>query len=214
MDLRSCLEKHFDELRKYLDALDNVRNEALKDARDIIRVSGWVVTLVNNMRMEEAKKQLVELRALVKKFIEKVKDYPELLYSGFSNNALSEYVEAEVLFRLISGFEIPSFKELGVPPVPYLQGLGDVVGELRRILLEHLRRGEREKPWMLLSMMEAIYEQLSSLDYPDAITPGLRHKTDVARRLVDETKAFLIDMESRFSLEDRLRETTNLLKQE
>lgn len=214
MDLRSCLEKHFDELRRYLDTLDNVRNEALKDARDIIRVSGWVVTLINNMRIKEAEKQLMELRVLVKRFIEKVKDYPELLYSGFSNNALSEYVEAEVLFRLINRMEIPSFKELGVPPVPYLQGLGDVVGELRRILLEHLRRGEREKPWTLLSMMEAIYEQLSSLDYPDAITPGLRHKTDIARRLVDETKAFLIDMESRFSLEDRLRETTNMLKQE
>ncbi|MCE4629562.1 MAG: hypothetical protein F7C82_04710 [Desulfurococcales archaeon] len=110
---------------------------------------------------------------------------------------MSEYVEAIVLYDIVTGKDIPGYEELGIPPTPYLQGLGDVVGELRRLVLEEIRRGSYDKAWEYFEVMEAIYLALRSLDLPEALAPGVRHKADVARRLTDDTKAFLIDLSSR-----------------
>ena len=100
---------------------------------------------------------------------------------------------------------MPTPEELGVGFIPYLQGLGDVVGELRRLALELVRVGRFSDAWMLLEAMEAIYLGLRGLDYPDALAPGIRHKADVARRLVDDTKSMLVDLESRRRLEEAVK---------
>jgi len=136
--------------------------------------------------------------------LDRYEDYPELYYSGMVYNAVSEYVEARVFIDIITGKGLKGPLELGVQPVPYLQGLGDVVGELRRLALEYVRRENFKTAWRLLEIMEAIYFELRRFDYPEAIAPGIRHKADVARRLVDDTKAMLIDLEKRHELSLRL----------
>ncbi len=189
----------------YLAERDSVREEAIRLSREVIRRSGWAVTAVHKGDLREAEEHLAAAEEAARSLLEKTRPYPELYYSGLVYNAVSEYVEARVFMDLILGRGLPGPGELGVPPVPYLQGLGDVVGELRRLALESVRHGLFETAWRLLGMMEAIYLELRGLDYPDALAPGVRRKADAARRLVDDTKAMLVDIENRYKLMEELR---------
>lgn len=189
----------------YLSERDKVREEAIRLSRDVVRSAGWAVTAVHKGDMEEAWAHLAEAEEKTRRLLEITKPYPELYYSGMVYNAVSEYVEARVFIDLITGRGLPGPEELGVQPVPYLQGLGDVVGELRRLALEMVRRERFDVAWKLLEAMEQIYLQLRGLDYPDALAPGIRRKADTARRLVDDTKALLVDLENRHKLTMELR---------
>ncbi len=189
----------------YLSERDKVREEAIRLSRDVVRSSGWAVTAVHKGNMEEARAHLSEAEEKTRRLLEITRPYPELYYSGMVYNAVSEYVEARVFIDIITGRGLPGPDELGVQPVPYLQGLGDVVGELKRLALEMVRRDRFDVAWRLLEAMEQIYLQLRGLDYPDALAPGVRRKADTARRLVDDTKALLVDLENRYKLTMELR---------
>ncbi|MCE4599566.1 MAG: haloacid dehalogenase [Desulfurococcales archaeon] len=195
-----------DDADRYLSERDSVREKAIRVSREVIRYSGWSVTSVHKGDIEEAERNLSIASEKARELINMARPYPEIYYSGMVYNALSEYAEAMILMSIVKGLEIPGFKGLDIPPVPYLQGLGDVVGELRRLIFEHVRRGEINESWRLLSIMEAIYMELRRLDYPEGLAPGIRHKADVARRLIDDTKSFLVDIESRSRLEALLRD--------
>ena len=97
-----------------------------------------------------------------------------------------------------------SYKELSVPIVPYIQGLGDVIGELRRHIIDLLRREEYGEAEIYLDIMETIYQELRRLNYPDALVPGLRHKVDVARRLIEDTKILYLNTINTSKLMSRL----------
>ena len=202
---RAALRSIVEGIDSYLAERDRVREEAIRLSRDVIRYSGWAVTAVHKGDLGEASRHLEQAEAAARRLLEITRGYPELYYSGMVYNAVSEYVEARVFIDLILGRGLPGPEELGVQPVPYLQGLGDVVGELRRLALECVRRERFDLAWTLLDMMEAIYLELRGLDYPDALAPGVRRKADVARRLVDDTKALLVDMENRYRLMEELR---------
>ena len=189
----------------YLSERDKVREEAIRLSRDVIRYSGWAVTAVHKGDLAEAGEHLARAEEAARLLLEKTRGYPELYYSGLVYNAISEYVEAKVFMSLILGEGLPGPEELGVQPIPYLQGLGDVVGELRRLALESVRHGRFDRAWSLLSMMESIYLELRGLDYPEALAPGIRRKADMARRLVDDTKAMLVDIENRYKLLEELK---------
>ncbi|BAN90989.1 haloacid dehalogenase [Aeropyrum camini] len=195
-----------------LSEKDKAREEAIRLARDVVRYSGWAVTAVHKGSLEEARGHLRRAEEAVGSMRRVLEPHPDLMSSGFANNAFSEYVEARLFIDVITGRGLSSPEELVVPIVPYLQGLGDLVGELRRLALELVRRGEFKKAWALLDIMEAIYLELRSLDYPEALLPGVRHKADVARRLVDDTKAMLADLESRSHLEARLKDVLKRLE--
>lgn len=194
----------------YLSERDRVREEAIRLSRDVVRSSGWAVTAVHKGDMDEAMRHLADAEEKTRRLLEITRPYPELYYSGMVYNAVSEYVEARVFIDIITGRGLPAPEELGVQPVPYLQGLGDVVGELRRLALEMVRRERFDVAWRLLDAMEQIYLQLRGLDYPDALAPGIRRKADTARRLVDDTKALLVDLENRHKLTTELRRARGL----
>ncbi len=149
---------------------------------------------------DEAKKLLNEVRSIVEEIVEKLKDHPDLLYSGFLSNALAEYVEAALLVGVVTRSGIPKPDELLVPPTPYLQGLGDLVGELRRMAIEYLGQWRVEEAEELLRIMESIFRALKSLDYPEALVPGIRHRADLARRLVEDLRTMIADIRTRREL--------------
>ena len=210
--LRGRLESVFAKARSYLEERDEVRERAIRLSRDVIRYSGWAVTEYHKGDVARAREYLAEAEARAREFLALIEPYPELYYSGMAYNALSEYVEAVVFMAIAEAREIPGPGELGVPIVPYLQGLGDVVGELRRLAMEKVRQGDYEEAWRLYKSMELIYLYLRGLDFPEALAPGVRHKADVARRLTDDTKAFLVDMESRERLTRLLSEAISTIK--
>jgi translin len=129
---------------------------------------------------------------LVEKLDAILEKHPDLKYSGLVYNSLAEYVEAFFFFKLIVERKAPSLSELKVPITPYLQGLGDLIGEIRRHvvkLLDDLKIEEAERE---LELMEFIYRSLKTLEYPDALIPGVRHKVDVAARLIEDTRVLIL----------------------
>jgi translin len=198
--LNTSLPKIIINIKEKLDVLDNIRNEALKISRDVVRLSGWSITKIHEGDLDNALNHLDECRNVNRKLLEMTEPYPELYYSGFVNNAVSEYVEAEVFYSIVTRDYVRTPTELQVPVVPYLQGLADTVGELRRMVLDYLGKKDLGLAEKLFNWMHTIYSELRGLDYPDSLIPGLRRKVDVARRLVDDTKAFLVDLKSRYEL--------------
>ncbi len=203
-ELLKVVEECVNRIDRVLEEKDSVREQAIKMSRDVLRLASDVITYVHNGEFSQARELLNELKELVSRFTELVSPHDELRHSGFVNNALSEYVEAHLFYSFVVERRLPTMDELKVHYVPYLLGLCDFVGELRRYVLDLVRVGDFARAFEVLRFMEGVYEIVRRLDYPEALTPGLRHKVDVMRRLVDDTKLFLVDMERRSKLSELL----------
>jgi translin len=188
----SVLRRDIETVSKILDEKDRVREEAIRFVREIVRMSGDLISSLHGRNVEDAVKMMASLRARKTEFLSLLSKHPDLLYSGLAYNALSEYAESIIVYHLVVEGRMPSLEEIDVPVPAYLQGLGDAVGELRRHIVELLDSGRVEEATYYFRIMEAIYESLKRLDYPDAITPGLRHKVDVAARLVEDTRVLIL----------------------
>jgi translin len=181
------LEKIIEKIRTRLDEKDRLREKVLKVSRETVRLCGEAIRAVHTRNYEKARnkkdlamEKLEDLKMLAE-------NAPEFL-SSYLTIAFQEYVEASILLNLIETDAFLSPEELKVPYVPYLLGLGDVIGELRRFALDALRLNNIEEMQRMLFLMEKIYSELLLLDYPKAIVPGLRRKVDVGRSLVERTR--------------------------
>jgi len=105
---------------------------------------------------------------------------------------MQEYAEARIVFDAVSKKKIPSFKELGVDEVAYLNGLLDAVGELKREMYEALRRNDRDEAERYFALMEEIYDSLLPLRFSNAVLPEFRRKQDVARMQIEQARGELI----------------------
>jgi len=171
----------------------DVRDEVIKVTRSIYRLSKEAILSTMRGDFERASARIEEMRKILEEAKEMASSYPELLHVGILTGVAAEYVEAAVLYRLVKEDAYPLPEELGVSHEAYLLGLGDVVGELRRIVLERLRAGDLEGGERFFRRMEEVYESLLVLsDIPDALVPGLRSKVDNARRLVESTRGDLL----------------------
>jgi translin len=152
-------------------------------ARSGIRLCGEAVSLSHRGHIEEAKKRLKEAKEIIEELRPRRRD---LELDAFDVLA-QEYVEAETLVRIIEGRELPSLEELQVADEAYVLGMADLIGELRRRALEEMRRGNGSEAERLYELMKGIYELIWPLEYPRSLVPGLRHKLDAMRRVLDET---------------------------
>ena len=177
---------------KYLDELDSCREKLIKMSRDIIRYSK---KLIHNIQQEEydASRRLLENMMILKKdFMRIASKNSRLYHSNLVYDALTEYVESYTVYSIVLEEKIPSFRDLEVEPIPYLLGLLEAMGELRRLALEYVRRGNLNRADKLLDFMEHVYMELSILNYPDSILPGFRRKCDLVRRMIDDTKNIIV----------------------
>lgn len=117
--------------------------------------------------------------------------FPAILHAGFHHDAAKEFAEASVTLAILEGREIPSEVELGVDAPAYLNGIAEVVGELRRSVLDRLRAGRVDECEPLLQWMDDIYSVLVTVDFPDAMTGQLRRSTDQARGILEKTRGDL-----------------------
>lgn len=175
---------------------DSVREDVIRSVREITRYSGDSIRYIHMGDYGRARECIEKASSQVIYIKNRLRDHPDLYYSGLVYNGLSEYVEALVTYSLIVENRMVSFREIDVPIAPYLQGLGDVIGELRRYVLILIGKGAVSEAPRYLELMEAIYDHLKKLVYPDPLTPGLRHKIDIARRLIEETKTLLISVKN------------------
>ena len=173
---------------KSFDLRNQARDLALTQARQVIRNSSQAIRAIHRLEVDLANHHLNEACKLVEKLKTDLADHPDLFYAGYTQDAFKEYVEAMVTCALIQQQEIPLPEELQVEAAVYLNGLAEVVGELRRRCLDILRQGYSDESERLLGIMDEIYSLLITVDYPDALTNGLRRQTDLARGIVERTR--------------------------
>lgn len=197
-------------IRESLDAKHKAREIAIPRARQVIRSSSVAIRAVHREKFEEAQKHLDEAKSYLVQAQEALRNYPEIYFAGYLQDAEKEYSEGRLTYALVTGGPLPDPDELGVGYPPYLSGLGEAMGELRRHILDIIRRGKLTEGELFLTIMDDVYYFLISYDYPDALTPGLRRVTDLARSVLEKTRG---DLTTTVRQHD-LREVMERLEQE
>jgi len=177
--------------QSFFSEIHDVREKALRLSREIVRNSANTIRLTHRGQFKEARKMLSTISVLVKQTNQIRDAYPQVFYAGYIEDALKEFVEASTTLAIIDGNRLPGPSDLSVTPVPYLNGLADTVGELRRYILDALRGNNIDKTENLLDLMDDIYMLLISIDFPDAVTRGLRRSADQTRGLLERTRGDL-----------------------
>ncbi len=173
------------------DAKDRAREESLKLSRETIRLCSAAIRSIHRGELKEAERLMDEAGAALQKIYELLREHQDVRYAGFVDGAEQEYAEARSVYSITTAHRILTPEEIGVDPVNYLGGLGDTTGELRRHILDLIRKGRPREGETFLEIMEEIYYLLMLFDYPDAITRGLRRKSDLARSMLERTRGDL-----------------------
>lgn len=181
------------------------RDEILAQSRMLTRYCAHAIRAVHREETEQAEYQLAEGRKLVQQFRLLADEHADLYYAGYTQDSLKEFAEASLVFALINNQPLPSPEDLAVEYATYLQGLAEAVGELRRRCLDLLLHRRSQEAERLLEHMDDIYDILVTMDYPDAITGGLRRLTDVARSIIERTRGDLKMSLRQEALEESLR---------
>ncbi len=184
MDLQSLSA----EIHKRFDEKMSAREAALPAARQAIRASANAIRAIHRGETPEADRLLAEARAALDRGQQAVIDHPDVRHAGFLHDGEKEYAEARLTKAVVDGDGLPSLEDLRVTPAAYLNGMAETIGELRRSVLDLLRKGELARAEELLRTMDEFYYVLVTIDYPDAITGNLRRWTDVARGIIEKTR--------------------------
>jgi translin len=180
-----------DEIRKELSEREEAREKMLPLCRDSIRYSSGAIRAIHRQEFTEAAKQIKSARQALIDAEKAAGKYIELTATGAVRDAQKELAEANITLALVTGKEIPRAKELGVDVAAYLNGMGEAVGEIRRYLLDGMRIGNLSRGEELLGKMDDIYRVLVTMDFPDALTGGLRRTTDMVRGVMEKTRSDL-----------------------
>ena len=203
--LTDNLDSIAEQARQSFSAKDTAREKVLPLCREVIRYSSTAIRAVHRQEFEPAKKLIQSARSLVKEAEQATTGYSELRHAGFFRDAQKEFAEASITLALLSGNQAPTPDELGIDLAAYLNGLGEAVGELRRYLLDSIRRDDLSLVEELLSAMDDIYNILVTMDFPDTITSGLRRTTDMVRGILERTRSDLTLVIQQKKLEGKLR---------
>jgi translin len=202
------LETLAEKIRLYFSAKDAAREKALRLSREIIRYSATTIRAVHRQEKVNAEQLLASAQASLKELTDNVlKKNNDLAYTGFVHDAQKELAEASCTLAIVSGKSLPEPEALGVSYPAYLNGLGEAVGELRRYILDSLRRNELSRCEELLGTMDDIYSVLMTMDYPDGITYGLRRTSDAVRGILERTRGDLTLALRQQELEEKLERT-------
>lgn len=199
------LDSIANEIRQSFIAKDAARERVLPLCRESIRHCGNAIRAVHRQQFDQASERLLSARQLLDEVEQATTEYPELSSSGLVRDAQKEFAEGSTTLAMIIRQPLPTPAGLRVDQAAYLNGLGEAVGELRRYLLDSMRRGDLSRGEELLTMMDDIYNTLFAMDFPDAITGGLRHTTDSIRGIMERTRSDLTLAISQKDLEEKLK---------
>ena len=190
--------------REQFSAKHAARERGLQISREVIRLSANAIRAVHRQEFNEARDLLSHADGRLKEAAQVLKEWHEIYYAGFMSDAQKEYSEANITLGLICGDGIPQPGALGVAMAPYLNGMGEAVGELRRSILDALRKNATARCEEFMDVMDAMYSLLITMDYPEAVTAGLRRTTDAVRGILERTRGDLTMALRQRELEQRL----------
>lgn len=182
------LPQIIEDIRADLTARNDVRDSTLRRSRDLIRLCAQSIRAVHRHEFEEAAGLLAEAREAAAQMLSAIEALPDLFYTGYTQDALKELTEAHLVYAFVNGGDLPTPRSLGVPSHTFLNGMSEAGTEMRRFALDMIRRGRVEEAEPFLSIMDEVYSQNITIDFPDAITGGLRRQTDVLRGTLERTR--------------------------
>lgn len=193
-------------VREHWVAKNAARELALQGSRELIRYCATSIRATHRGEFDQAETLLASAREAAAELGESVAQYPDLAYAGYTRDALKELSEAHIVFALIAGHDVPTPESLGVGDDSYMKGLGEAMGEMRRYSLDLIRRGEIKRAERFLQIMDDVYSALMTLDFPDALTGGLRRTSDMVRGVVERTRGDLTTAVRQEELQESLQE--------
>ncbi len=198
------LDSIYQQIRQNLTAKDAAREKMLPLCREAIRFSSEAIRAVHRRELDKAEGLLESARKLLAEAEQALAGSGELSNTGFFRDAQKEFVEGNAVLTIVTGQQLPSPGELGVDSAAYLNGLAEAASEMRRYLLDSMRKGDLSRGEELLAVMDDIYGVLVTVDFPDAITGGLRRTTDMLRGVLERTRSDLTLAIRQKELEKRL----------
>jgi len=205
------LEALSDRIRESFERQNQIRDEALAQSRNLIRHAARAIRAIHREDAEQAHEHLADADKLAKSLREGLLNDPDLYYSGYAQDALKEYCEAHLTVATILDGDWPSPEDLRVEFATYLNGMAELVGELRRRIMDIMREGHSQEVERLLDVMDDVYAQLVTMDFPDALTYGLRRRTDIARSIIERTQADVTISYRQQELEKRISDLSKQL---
>lgn len=182
---------YVEDIRDSFESLNSVRDATLQRSRNLIRTCAHTIRAIHRHEWQEAKSLLERAQEEAGEMTTELVDYPELYFTGYTQDALKELVEAHTVYAVVTKQDLPGPDSLDVPGSTYLKGISEAATEMRRFILDLMRRGQVAEAETFLSFMDDVYSLLVTVDYPDAVTSGLRRQTDVLRGVLERTRGDL-----------------------
>lgn len=206
MDITPALDKIMDHVRDSFASKNAARETALPLCREAIRFSANAIRAVHRREFDLGADLVAKAGAQLQTARRSLDGHPDIYSAGFVHDAQKEYAEASITLALIAGRAFPTPQQLDVELPAFLNGMGEAVGELRRHLLDVLRSGDVDQCEIWLTAMDEMYSVLVTIDYPDAMTGGLRRTTDSVRGILEKTRGDLTLSAQQRRLEQRIAE--------
>jgi translin len=182
------LQAIIDQINQNLEVKNAVRDRTLNRSRELIRHCANSIRATHRGHDAQAQALLATARQAARDMLAETCQYPDIECAGYTQDALKELAEAYLTRAVIQNEPLPSPAELEVEYPAYLNGLAEAAGELRRFALDALRRGQVDQAERILGNMDDIYSMLITVDFPSALTGGLRRSTDMVRGVLERTR--------------------------
>jgi translin len=182
------LEPLIETIRAELETRHRAREAAIEASRVLVRHCANAIRAMHRQEWQSAEEQLVTAQGIMLNISDRVRGFPDLYFAGYTQDAFKEYAEARLLLAMLRGADLPTPTALNLENATYLNGLCEAASELRRYVLDVLRQEHSEQAERLLDAMESVYDLLITVDFPDVITGGLRHRTDSLRAVLERTR--------------------------
>jgi translin len=182
-----------DQIRAELEARSAVRDDAIRRSRTLIRYCANSIRAMHRGEFDQAQELLDTARRAAVEMVDDVQDHPGVYRAGYTQDALKELVEACAVYAMLRRKPLPTLDDLGVAVdyPAYLKGLAEAASEMRRAILDTIRKGDLERGELLLEDMQEVYSAMITIDFPDAVTGGLRRTTDSLRAVLERTRGDL-----------------------
>lgn len=180
-----------DGIQRELTVLNDLRDNTLRLSRELTRACAHTIRAVHRHEWTEAESLLAGARGQAARMVEPLAAQPTLLHAGYTQDALKELVEAHLVLAAARGADLPTPQGLGVTGATYLNGMCEAASEMRRFVLDLVRRGQVAEAEPYLTFMDEVYSLLIAVDFPDAVTDGLRRNTDMLRGVLEKTRGDL-----------------------
>ena len=191
-------------LQQELETKSSVRDHTLGRARELTRLCANSIRATHRAESKQAEALLRDAKRLASEMREAVAEHQDLYFAGYTQDALKEFAEATITYAVVNDRPVPDPLSLGVEPPAYLNGLAEAMGELRRHVLDLIRKDLMQRAEHILAVMDEVYWLLVTVDFPDAVTGGLRRNTDMVRGVLERTRADLTTAQEQALLREAL----------